>query len=64
MPIEVTEEEEITSVLEHFQRGCKHRVIVKKKDGTEAALDENELLHAYFAEKNLQGKMGDLVYIY
>ncbi|MGM0900229.1 M50 family metallopeptidase [Mesobacillus maritimus] len=64
MPIEVSEEEEITSVLEHFQRGCKHRVIVKKKDGTEAALDENELLHAYFAEKNLQGKMGDLVYIY
>ena len=63
-PIEVSEEAEIGAVLEQFQRGCKHRVIVKRKNGTEAALDENELLHTYFAEKNLQAKMGDLVYTY
>jgi stage IV sporulation protein FB len=62
--INVSEEEEVVSVLEKFQRGCKHQVIVKRKNGTEAALDENELLHAYFAEKHLQAKIGDLVYTY
>ena len=64
LPIKVTEEEELAAVLERFQRGCKHRVIVTQKNGKEASLDENELLHAYFAEKNLQAKMGDLVIPY
>ena len=63
-PLNVTEEEDLTAMLERFKRGCKHRVIVKKTNGTEAALDENELLHVYFAEKHLQAKMSDLVYLY
>ncbi|MBM4762431.1 M50 family metallopeptidase [Bacillus sp. B15-48] len=64
MPLNVSADEELSAVLEQFQRGCKHQVIVKNKNGTEAALDENELLHVYFSEKNVQAKMGDLVFPY
>ncbi|MFS0636280.1 M50 family metallopeptidase [Mesobacillus foraminis] len=63
-PLNVSEDEELSSVLERFQRGCKHPVIVKKKDGVEASLDENELLHAYFAEKQTKAKIGELLYLY
>ncbi|WP_071460264.1 M50 family metallopeptidase [Bacillus massilinigeriensis] len=63
-PLNVTEEEKLHSVLEQFQRGCKHPVIVTRKDGNKTSLDENELLHAYFAEKMLTAKIGDLLYTY
>ncbi|CAM3823263.1 M50 family metallopeptidase [Mesobacillus zeae] len=63
-PLNVSEEEGLLAVLERFQRGCKHPVIVTKEDGIEAALDENELLHAYFTEKMLSAKIGDLLYTY
>ena len=31
LPINVTEEDELADVLERFQRGCKHQVIVKRR---------------------------------
>jgi len=61
--IYVKEDESILEVLEQFQRGCKHLIVVEKEDETEQ-LDENELLHAYFAEKRLSAKVGELLYPY
>ncbi|MBN8200706.1 MULTISPECIES: M50 family metallopeptidase [Bacillaceae] len=63
-PIVVREEELVIDVLERFQRGCKHPIIVEKDGKEKGALDENELLHACFAEKVLTAKIGDLLYVY
>lgn len=63
-PIEADENEPIYKVLESFQRGCKHPIIVLKDGKERATLDETEILHAYFSEKNTNGKLGDLLYSY
>ncbi|PWW19636.1 stage IV sporulation protein FB [Cytobacillus oceanisediminis] len=63
-PLVVKEEELVIHVLERFQRGCKHPIIIEKDGKEKGALDENELLHAYFAEKVLTAKIGDLLYVY
>ncbi|CAM3940188.1 M50 family metallopeptidase [Mesobacillus thioparans] len=63
-PINTSENEMVGHVLERFQRGCKHPIIVKRKNGKEMVLDENELLHAFFSEKLLTAKIGDLLYTY
>lgn len=63
-PLVVNEEDTIIQVLQKFQRGCKHSIIVEKKDKEKMSLDENELLHAYFSDKILTAKIGDLVYVY
>lgn len=62
--IYVNEEESIIRVLEQFQRGCKHLIIIEKEDAETEQLDENELLHAYFSEKMLHAKIGELLYPY
>lgn len=63
-PLVVGPDDLVIHVLERFQRGCKHPIIIEK-DGKEAGiLDENELLHAYFAEKQLTAKVGELLYQY
>lgn len=63
-PINVAENEMVGQVLEKFQRGCKHPIIVKKLNGKETVMDENELLHAFFSEKLMSAKIADLLYTY
>jgi stage IV sporulation protein FB len=63
-PINTSENEMVGHVLERFQRGCKHPIIVKRQNGKEMVIDENELLHAFFSEKLLTAKIGDLLYTY
>lgn len=63
-PLVVKESEPIMKVLEKFQRGCKHSIIVETGNKEKSVLDENELLHAYFAEKNVSAQISDLVYVY
>ncbi|WP_445490140.1 M50 family metallopeptidase [Niallia sp. 03133] len=61
-PIKVDEEEQIFHVLEHFHRGCKHPIIITSKGKEKRMLDENEVLHAYFTDKLVSVKIGDLIY--
>jgi stage IV sporulation protein FB len=63
-PIVVKEEEMIIHVLEKFQRGYKHPIIIEQNGKEKASLDENELLHAYFTEKLVSARVGDLLYQY
>ncbi|HAQ08141.1 MAG TPA: hypothetical protein DCR24_11710 [Bacillus bacterium] len=63
-PINVVENEEVGHVLEKFQRGCKHPIVIKTLNGKETVIDENELLHAFFTEKLMSAKIGDLLYTY
>jgi stage IV sporulation protein FB len=63
-PIEVDEAVQIHKVLERFQRGCKHPIIILKEGKERGSLDENELLHAYFSDKLTNVKIGDLLYSY
>ncbi|WP_299091715.1 M50 family metallopeptidase [uncultured Metabacillus sp.] len=63
-PIVVDESELIFHVLLQFQRGCKHLIIVERNGSKVSEMDENELLHAYFANKLTDSKVGDLVYAY
>ncbi|MBT2606010.1 M50 family metallopeptidase [Peribacillus frigoritolerans] len=63
-PISVDSQEPIYKVLELFQRGCKHPVIIMKNGKESGSLDETEILHAYFSEKMTNGKIGDLLYSY
>lgn len=63
-PIQVKEDEPVIRVLEQFQRGCKHLIVIEKEDQESEQLDENELLHAFFAEKMLSAKIGELLYPY
>ncbi|MEH6956324.1 M50 family metallopeptidase [Neobacillus drentensis] len=63
-PIEANEGELLIQVLEKFQRGCKHPIIVEADGKEKGMLDENELLHAYFTEKRLTDKISDLLFSY
>ncbi|EOR25557.1 stage IV sporulation protein FB [Niallia nealsonii AAU1] len=63
LPLEVQEEDYLLDVLERFHRGCKHPIIVKTKGKENTILDENELLHAYFKEKNVTAKIKDILYV-
>lgn len=63
-PLIVEADDLVIHVLERFQRGYKHPIIVEKDGNETGSLDENELLHAYFAEKQITAKIGDLLYPY
>lgn len=63
-PLEVSEDDELFQVLLKFQRGCKHPIIVHQKGNQKYQLDENELLHAYFANKQTNARIGELLYVY
>ena len=63
-PIQADEEEMLIHVLEKFQRGCKHPIIIESEGREKGVLDENELLHAYFTEKRLTDKISDLLFLY
>ncbi|USK90952.1 M50 family metallopeptidase [Rossellomorea marisflavi] len=63
-PLPVDSESSVLEVVERFHRGVKHPLVVMK-DGQEVGkLDENELLHAFFAEKMTSAKTKDLLYLY
>lgn len=55
--IVATEKELLYDVILRFSRGCKHNIIVQ---GSRVAVDENELLHAYFAEKKTTSTIGEV----
>jgi stage IV sporulation protein FB len=61
--IHVSEEETIIQVLQNFYRGQKHSIVVTKSNHERVTLDENELLHVFFSEKQANEKLGNLVYI-
>jgi len=63
-PIVVDESELVYHVLLQFQRGCKHLIVVERNGTKVSEMDENELLHAFFANKLTDSKIGDLVYVY
>jgi stage IV sporulation protein FB len=63
-PLKVAEDELVVHVLERFCRGCKHPIIIEENGKEKAILDENEILHAVFAEKLLTAKIRDLLYTY
>ncbi|WP_042345608.1 site-2 protease family protein [Bacillus massiliigorillae] len=63
-PITVDENEQVNHVLQLFQRGYKHPIIVTKDGKERGSLDENEILHAYFTDKLTAIKIGDLLYQY
>jgi stage IV sporulation protein FB len=62
--IEVDEDEFILDVLGEFYRGKKHLIVVHNNGKETGTLDENELLHAYFAEKQVNAKISDLLFLY
>ena len=63
-PIQANEHDLLIDVLEKFQRGCKHPIIIESDGKEKGFLDENELLHAYFTEKRLTDKISDLLFSY
>lgn len=62
--IEVDEDEFILDVLGEFHRGKKHLIVIHNNGKETGTLDENELLHAYFAEKQVNAKISDLLFLY
>lgn len=63
-PITVSSDTVLSTVLMQFQRGVKHPIIVMENGEEKGKLDENEVLHAYFSEKQTTVKIGDLLYYY
>ncbi|MBS4191457.1 M50 family metallopeptidase [Bacillus sp. FJAT-49705] len=63
-PLVVNDNELVIHVLEKFQRGYKHPIIIEKDGKEKGSMDENELLHAYFSEKNITTRIGDLIFAY
>lgn len=62
--IEVDAGAYLYEVLESFKRGRKHPLIVLKNGVEVGKLDENELLHAFFSEKQTNAKVSDILYNY
>lgn len=60
--ITASAEERISAVLHRFYRGQKHAIVVAGGSGERMTLDENELLHAFFAEKRTDAPLGALIY--
>jgi stage IV sporulation protein FB len=63
-PIVVEHTDFIFDVLLKFYRGQKHSIVVMKNQKQQTALDENELLHAFFSEKKTDEQVGNLLYSY
>jgi len=63
-PLVVQYNESIIDVLLKFYRGQKHSIVIMKNERQQGALDENELLYAFFSERRLDEKVGNLLYSY
>jgi stage IV sporulation protein FB len=64
VPIKANEGEMVIQVLQRFQRGCKHPIIIEGINREKRTLDENEVLHAYFTERRVTDKISDLLFSY
>lgn len=60
--IEVKGNEYVPAIMEMFRRGCKHVIHVNDGKRMLGKLDENEMLHAFFAEKQIRARLRDIVY--
>lgn len=58
--IEADANELVLHTMERFRRDCKHTVQVQTEGNGVNMLDENEMLHTYFAEKRPSAKLKDL----
>ena len=63
-PRTVCADERIYNVMLMFRRGCKHPIIIEKDGEKLSQLDENEVLHAYFADKRTTSSMEELLLVY
>lgn len=59
-PIIVSDSDQLVDVFAKFCRGCKHQIILKMNDREQITFDENELLHAYFSEKRINGTIKEI----
>lgn len=64
VPLHVSVDSTLPVILEQFQRGVKHPIIVFQNGEEKGQLDENEVLHAFFTEKQTTAKINDLLYLY
>ncbi|NPC93541.1 stage IV sporulation protein FB [Bacillus sp. WMMC1349] len=60
-PIIVCASDQIYDVMLRFKRGCKHPIVIEKDGKKMSQLDENEVLHAYFANKHTTSSMEELM---
>lgn len=63
-PLVVKDVDQIMDVLVKFCRGYKHSIIILENNKKRYELDENELLHAYFARKLTTCQVKDLIHDY
>ncbi|MDP4170817.1 MAG: M50 family metallopeptidase [Bacillota bacterium] len=63
-PLQACKDDFLFDVLARFQRGCKHPIQITGQGMDKRMVDENELLHAYFSEKRVTDKIGDLFFTY
>lgn len=59
-PIVVSDSDQLIDVFAQFCRGCKHQIILRTNDREQITFDENELLHAYFSEKRINGTIREI----
>ncbi|MGG1247578.1 stage IV sporulation intramembrane metalloprotease SpoIVFB [Bacillus spizizenii] len=64
LPLTVKAEDKVYHVMAEFKRGCKHPIIIEKSGEKLSQLDENEVLHAYFADKRTNSSMEELLLPY
>ncbi|MFX3624558.1 MAG: M50 family metallopeptidase [Ectobacillus sp.] len=58
--ITANREDPLYDIFTQFRRGYKHSIVIQGKR-ERYTLDENELLHAYFAEKRVSSSIGELI---
>jgi stage IV sporulation protein FB len=63
-PLVVNHTDFIFDILLQFYRGQKHSIVVMKNEKQQAVFDENELLHAFFSEKRVDERVGNLLHYY
>ena len=61
-PIDASGDDFLHEAMEKFRRGCKHLINVAGQKSELGQLDENELLYAYFTEKQVSARLKDIVY--
>ncbi|MCP6682032.1 M50 family metallopeptidase [Bacillus nakamurai] len=64
LPLTVKADAKVKHVMAEFKRGCKHPIIIEKAGEKLSQLDENEVLHAYFADKRTDSSMEELLLPY
>lgn len=61
-PVYVDVGDMVSDVLEKFQRGYKHPLIISRHGEEIGKLDENEVLYACFAQRKLTAQVKDILY--